>query len=659
MSTDEGQRPVKAFREPELSEPIPTAREEDDDEPSHGPHKGFWALVLGSLGVVFGDIGTSPLYALQECVHGDHAVPPTPENLFGILSLIFWAMTLVVTFKYVAVLLKADNRGEGGIMALLALVPDGLRRVVAGRIGLVSLLVIAGTALLFGDGIITPSISVLSAVEGLAVAEPGLSRFVVPVTCAILFALFAIQSRGTGSIGRLFGPVMLVWFTVLAGLGVRHILTAPEILGALSPHHAIGFFIHNGAHGFALLGSVVLCVTGGEALYADMGHFGPRPIRVAWLYATFPALVLCYFGQGAMLLANPEASNRVFFSMVPKGPVTFALVLLATAATVIASQALISAVFSLTHQAVRLGYLPRVEVLHTSRRIQGQIYIPVVNWSLAVSCLLLVSLFQQSSKLAAAYGLAVSGTMALTSIVFFYVTRSTWKWPAWKSVGLLCLFLSIDLPFLGATCLKFLHGGYIPVLVGLGFFVIMATWVKGRALLAEFYASRTIPIDEFLETLDSRIKARIPGLGVVMASPGTGTPPVLLHITRRFRVLHEQVFVLTVTSEDVPNVPFEERVEVESLGQGFYRVLVRCGFIDHPNVPRAVRQAQARLLLSEPASQVVYLVNHETFVATDRGKMGRYQELFFALLARNAVNASHYFGILPEQVVELGSRIDL
>ncbi len=658
MTPDEGHRPVTSFREPELSEPIPTPRDEEE-EPAHRPHGGFWALVLGSLGVVFGDIGTSPLYALQECVHGEHAVAPTAENLYGILSLIFWAMTLVVTFKYVAVLLKADNRGEGGIMALLALVPEALRRVVAGRIGPVSLLVIAGTALLFGDGIITPSISVLSAVEGLAVAEPALSRFVVPVTCAILFALFAIQSRGTGSIGNLFGPVMLIWFTVLAGLGVRHILVAPEILGALSPHHAIGFFVHNGVHGFALLGSVVLCVTGGEALYADMGHFGPRPIRVAWLYATFPALVLCYFGQGAMLLKNPEASSRVFFSMVPQGPVTFALVLLATAATVIASQALISAVFSLTHQAVRLGYLPRVEVLHTSRRIQGQIYIPVVNWGLAVSCLLLVVLFKQSSKLAAAYGLAVSGTMALTSIVFFYVTHSTWKWPTWKSVGLLCLFLSIDLPFLGATCLKFLHGGYIPVLVGLGFFIIMATWVKGRALLAEFYASRTIPLDEFLATLDNRIKARIPGLGVVMASPGAGTPPVLLHITRRFRVLHEQVFVLTVTSEDVPTVPFEERVEVEDLGQGFYRVLVHCGFTDHPNVPRAVKQAQARLLLSEPASRVVYLVNHETFVATDRGKMGRYQELFFALLSRNAVNASHYFGILPDQVVELGSRIDL
>ena len=659
MSSDEGHRPSNILREPELSEPVPAVREDDDDDFAHGPHGGFWALVLGSLGVVFGDIGTSPLYALQECVHGDHAVAPTGENLMGILSLIFWSMTLVVTIKYVTVLLRADNHGEGGMMALLALVPEGFRRVTSGKIRVVSLLVIAGTALLFGDGIITPSISVLSAVEGLAVAEPGLERWVVPLTCVILLVLFSIQSRGTGSIGRLFGPVMVLWFSALAAIGVWHILRAPEILKALSPHYAILFLLTHGGHGFALLGSVVLCVTGGEALYADMGHFGARPIRVAWLYATFPALLLCYFGQGAMLMHNPEFAEKVFFSMVPRGPITFCLVLLATIATVIASQALISAVFSLTHQAVRLGYLPRVEVMHTSRSVQGQIYVPVVNWGLALSCLGLVLIFQHSSKLAAAYGLAVSGTMALTSIVFFCVTHWSWKWPTWKSVGVLVFFLSFDLAFLGATCLKFFHGGYIPVMVGLLFFAVMATWVKGRALLAEYYSSRTIPLQEFLETLDSRVKTRIPGLGVVMASPGPGTPPVLLHMTRRFRVLHEKVFLLTVTSEDVPSVPFEERVEIESLGSGFFRVFVRSGFMDHPNVPRAVRQAQARLLLSEPASHVVYLVNHETFVATDRGKMGHYQEVFFAALSRNAVNASHYFGILPDQVVELGSRIDL
>lgn len=661
MSGDEGHRPTAVeLREPDFSDPIPTPQlEDDDEEPSFGPHGSFWVLVLGSLGVVFGDIGTSPLYALQECVHGPHAVEPTASNLLGILSLIFWSMTLVVTFKYVTVLLRADNQGEGGLMALLALVPERFRRVKGGRIRWVSLLVIAGTALLFGDGIITPSISVLSAVEGLAVAQPELERYVVPMTCAILIGLFAIQSRGTARIGRLFGPVMLVWFTVLALLGLTQIVHNPGILKALSPHYGLLFFLENGGRGFALLGSVVLCVTGGEALYADLGHFGARPIRTAWLFLTFPALLLCYLGQGAMLLEHPELRDKVFFSMVPHGPITFALVLLATVATVIASQALISAVFSLAHQAVRLGYLPRVEVLHTSRRIQGQIYVPLVNWMLALSCLGLVIAFQRSASLAAAYGLAVSGTMVLTSIVFACVTHGTWKWPVWKSLGLLALFLSIDLPFLGATCLKFFHGGYIPVMVGLVFFLIMYTWVRGRALLSEYYASRTIPMEEFLETLESRIKTRIRGLGVVMASPGMGTPPVLMHQTRRFRVLHEKIFLLTVTSEDVPNVRFEERVEVVDLGQGFYRVLVHCGFMDHPNVPRAVRQAQARLLLTEPAAHVVYLINHETFVATDRGKMSHYEEVLFAALARNAVNASHYFGILPEQVVELGSRIDL
>ncbi len=659
MNSDEGHRPNQTVREPDISEPIP-APQDDDDEPAHGPHGSFWALVVGSLGVVFGDIGTSPLYALQECVQpGPHSAEPTTENLIGIISLFFWAMMLVVTFKYVIVVMRADNKGEGGIMALLSQVPETLRRSSNGRIALVGLLVIAGTSLLFGDGIITPSISVLSAMEGLAVAQPDLKQYVVPLTCVILILIFMMQSRGTGKLGNLFGPVMMVWFAVIAALGLYHVIAAPEILWALLPHKGLIFLLHHGFLGFVIMGSVVLCVTGGEALYADMGHFGRTPIRVAWLTYAFPALTLCYMGQGAMLIKNPGAANKVFFSMVPQGPFTFALVLLATVATIIACQALISALFSLAHQAVRLGYLPRVEVLHTSRHIQGQIYVPIVNWLLALSCLTLVNVFRESSKLAAAYGLAVSGCMTITSVVVFFVTRYKWNWPAWRSYGLLAIFLCLDLPFLGATGLKFFHGGYIPVVAGFMVFLIMITWVKGRTLLAEYYASRTIPLAEFLDTLDSRIHARIPGLGVVMSSPGVGTPPVLLHMTRRFRVLHEQVFLLTVTSEDVPTVPFEERVEIENIGQGFYRVLVHCGFTDYPNVPRAVKQAEARLLMTEPGSRVVYLVNHETFVATDRGKMGRYQELFFAALSRNAVNASHYFGILPDQVVELGSRIDL
>ncbi|MEW6280284.1 MAG: KUP/HAK/KT family potassium transporter [Candidatus Eremiobacterota bacterium] len=643
--------------EPLLSEP-PPPEEHEEEAVEHG-HRGFWALVLGSLGVVFGDIGTSPLYALQECVHGSHAVDPTRDNLFGILSLIFWSMTLVVTGKYVLVLLRADNRGEGGIMALLALVPEALRRAVRGRVALVSLMVIMGASLLFGDGIITPSISVMSAVEGLAVAEEGLGPYVVPITCLILAVLFAVQHRGTGALGGLFGPVVLVWFVTLAVLGISHIARAPEILGALSPHHSLRFFLQHGYHAFTLLGSVVLVVTGGEALYADMGHFGRKPIQAAWLGVTFPCLMLCYLGQGALLLHDPEAKDRVFFSMVPQGPLTFALVLLATAATVIASQALISAIFSLTHQAIRLGYLPRVAVYHTSSRIRGQIYVPVVNWGLGFSCLLLVLVFQHSSRLAAAYGLAVSATMALTSVVFYHVMRHAWGWTRGRSLLMLCAFLAIDLPFLAATSLKFVHGGYVPVVVGLAFFAVMVIWIRGRCLLAEYYADRTVPLEQFLGHLQGRLKARIPGLGVVMASPGPGTPPVLVHVVKRFKVLHERVFLLTVTSEPVPRVPHEDRVKVEALGHGFHRVMVHCGFTEHPNVPRAVRQAQSRLLMQVPHSDVVYLINHETFVATDAGLMSRHQELVFAFLARNAVDVSQYFGIPPEQVVELGSRIDL
>jgi len=422
-------------------------------------------LALAALGVVFGDIGTSPLYALKECVSKEHGVVPTQENVLGLLSLIFWALMMVVTVKYLTFIMRADNQGEGGILALLALVPDKLRGKGT-RVGWIAVLVVFGAALLYGDGIITPAISVLSAIEGLEVATDKLKPVVVPITCVILVGLFAVQKRGTAGIGRVFGPIMVVWFLSIAALGIGFIIKNPDVLQALWPGHAVTFFAAHGAHGIIVLGAVVLAITGGEALYADMGHFGRGPIRVAWYGLVLPSLVLNYFGQGALLLEDPRAAESPFFALVPHGALTYALVLLAAVATVIASQALISGAFSLTHQAVQLGFLPRVTIVHTSSETEGQIYIPEINWGLAAACLSLVLTFRESSKLAAAYGIAVTGTMAITSIVYFVVLRQTWRWPLWKALPLLVLFLAWDLPFFASNLLKFLEGGWVPMLVG-------------------------------------------------------------------------------------------------------------------------------------------------------------------------------------------------
>ncbi len=499
--------------------------------------------------MVFGDIATSPLYTVQEFFVPVHGVEPSPTNIVGLISLVLWSLILVVTVKYVFILMRADNRGEGGIMALLALVPERLRKTRGKHIPAVALMVILGASLLFGDGVITPAISVLSAIEGLAVARPDLKSYVVPITCLILAFLFLLQRRGTGRLSSWFGPILLLWLLVAGSLGLFHLWQAPEILWAFLPTHGLGFLWSHGGHGFLLLGSVVLAVTGGEALYADMGHFGRRPIRHAWLYVALPCLMLSYLGQGALLLHHPEFSGKIFYSMVPQGFWTFALCCLATPATVIASQALISATFSLTHQAVRLGFLPRVLVLQTSARFRGQVYVPLVNWALALSCLSLVLLFRESARLAAAFGLAVSGTMALTSGVFYCVSRYRWNWPAWKSGLVLAAFLTLDIPFLAATSAKFFQGGYIPVLIAAVLFATMVTWLVGRSLLLEFYQARTVPLDKFLQRIAREIPTRRPGLCVVMASPGTGeTPPVLLNLVNRFGALHENVFLLTVTS---------------------------------------------------------------------------------------------------------------
>ncbi len=621
--------------------------------------EGLAALMLGAAGIVFGDIGTSPLYTFQECVGSPHGVAPTHDNVLGVLSLIIWSLVMVVTVKYLAFVMRADNRGEGGIFSLLALLPERVRKPGSVRFGPIALLVIVGAALLFGDGIITPAISVLSAVEGLVVVAPASRPLVVPVTVVILLALFAIQRRGTGGIGRLFGPVMVLWFAVIGGLGLWHVVHNPAVLWAFSPLYGVRFFAEHGAHGFRLLGSVVLAVTGGEALYADMGHFGPKPIRYVWMGFVFPALVCCYLGQGALVLVRPALAATPFFGMVPVGPATVALVILAAPATVIASQALISGVFSLTQQAVRLGYLPRVLIRHTSGSAEGQVYIPSVNWALAVACIALVLAFQRSAALAAAFGLAVSGTMAITSIAFFAVIRETWKWSALKSWTLLLLFLSFDVPFLVANLLKFFDGGYLPVAVGALFFAVMIVWKMGRTHLGDYFAERSPPLAGFLATLDDRVVARTPGVAVFLASSSAGTPPVLFHHVERLRVLQETVVLLTITTDHIPVVPKAGRIKVELIAPGIHRVIARCGFMESPNVPSMLAQAITEGTLPFSMDDVTYYLGRETFIAGTKGRMGPWTESLFAFLNRNAHSAPLYFGVPAEKVVELGVQIDL
>src|SRR5580692_8713677 len=539
---------------------------------AHASHKAtLAALSLGALGVVFGDIGTSPLYTLKECMTAAGGAKAGVEDLFGILSLMFWSLVMVVTVKYLTFVMRAENHGEGGIFALLAIVPERFRATAArsGRITGMALLAVIGAALLYGDGVITPAISVLSAVEGLAIASPRLSPIVVPLTCAILIALFSIQRRGTGDVGKLFGPVMVIWFATLSGLGIFHISRHPEILAALSPLHGLAFFHRHGLHGALILGSVVLVVTGGEALYADMGHFGIRPIRLAWTAFVLPSLVLGYLGQGALLLADPKAIENPFFAMVPAGLPTYLLVLLSSAATVIASQALISGAFSLTRQAMLLGYLPRVTVKHTAFYTEGQIYIPEVNRLLAVGCITLVLTFRESVKLAAAYGIAVTGTMAITSILYYIVTRYSWGWSNWKAGGLLLLFLSFDIPFLLANLFKFLDGGYVPMLIGAALIAGMLIWSRGRTALMESYARRFPTFDTARPILERCISTRVPGTAVFLSRSPNHVPPILVHHVERTRSLHESVILLTVEEATAPVVPEASRTRVTNLGDGF------------------------------------------------------------------------------------------
>ena len=582
-------------------------------------------------------------------------MPLDRADVFGVISLILWALILAVSVKYVTFVMRADNNGEGGILALLALLPPRPRDA---GIGAIALLVIAGAALLFGDGMITPAISVLSALEGLELAAPGFKPYVVVLTCVVLVLLFSIQRRGTGSVGRIFGPVMVVWFLTIGALGLKELVKGPEILGALSPEWGARYFAHHGFRGLAILGVVVLAITGGEALYADMGHFGVRPIRLSWFALVLPALALSYLGQGALVLRDPKALANPFFAMVPTGPATFVLVGLAAMATTIASQALISGVFSLTHQAVQLGYFPRVTVNHTSREAEGQIYVPLLNWGLMVACIGLVIGFKESARLASAYGIAVSGTMAITSVVFFDVTRKTWKWPAVKAVPLLVLFLSFDVPFFLANLTKFLDGGYIPILVGIAFFLVMVDWRKGRDALVALLEERTVPVATFLAALPTSGVVRAPGVAVYL-SPSTAVPFGLVTQAKRLRSIAERVILATVVIDHTPQAPTNARFHLEKLDLGFAHVVLHFGYMENPVVPPLLEEALVTAGMDVSLGEATYYVGRETFIAGKGGRLQPLAEGLFSLLSRNAKSAIDHFGLPLDKVVELGIRVDL
>ena len=617
-------------------------------------------LSLGALGVVFGDIGTSPLYTLRECMTAAGGAKASTADLYGVLSLMFWSLIMVVTVKYLTFVMRADHHGEGGIFALLAVVPQRFRATAAksGKVTGMALLAVIGAALLYGDGVITPAISVLSAVEGLAIASPRLSPVVVPLTCVILVGLFSIQRRGTGDVGKLFGPVMAVWFAVLAVLGVVHIARNPQILVALSPLHGVAFFLRHGIRGALILGSVVLVVTGGEALYADMGHFGVRPIRLAWTAFVLPALVLGYFGQGALLLRDPKAIENPFFALVPEGWPTLLLVLLSSAATVIASQALISGAFSLTRQAMLLGYLPRVTVKHTAYHTEGQIYIPEVNRLLGIGCILLVLTFRESVKLAAAYGIAVTGTMAITSILYFIVARYTWGWPRWKAALILALFLSFDFPFFAANLFKFFEGGYVPMLIGAALIAGMLIWSRGRTSLMEQYSSRYSSFDQARPCIDRCLSSRVPGTGIFLAPSSDHVPPILVHHVERSRSLHRTVVMLTVEEAATPVVAEESRYRVATLGEGFYRLIVAYGYMEEPLLLPVLRAVSLNEHIPLDADDATYYIGHETIIAKDGG-LQRVPEAIFSYLNRNAVHEERRYGMPSQQIVEIGTQIYL
>ena len=614
------------------------------------------ALSLTALGVVYGDIGTSPIYALRESLHGKHGLSPTPDNVLGLLSLIVWALVLVISVKYLAFVMRADNCGEGGMIALTALVSPPSDKP-AGRRSALVLLGLFGASLLYGDGMITPAISVLSAVEGLEVATPVFRPYVVPITIAILIALFAVQSRGTARIGSIFGPVMLLWFLVLAALGLTNIFAHPSVLTAVNPIHAVRFFARNGVAGFLVLGSVFLAVTGGEALYADMGHFGTRPIRTAWFALVLPSLVLNYFGQGALVIADPAAAEHPFFQLAP-GWALIPLVVLTTFATVIASQAVISGAFSLTRQAVQLGYLPRVDIEHTSSTHIGQIYIPGLNWLLAIACVGLVLGFRSSSNLAAAYGVAVTTDMVFTTVLFAVVARTRWNWSMPATIALAAAFLVMDLGFWTAGVTKIPNGGWFPLVIAAGVFTIMTTWKSGRRILAERLAESALTPSELTERIQKAKPVRVAGTAVYLTRDPSVVPHALVLNLEHNKVLHERIVFLGMFTEQYAYVPTANRVTIEQLSPNVYRVTARHGFAEDPEILGVLARCREQGLDID-LKTTTFFVGRETLLATERPGMALWRERLFARLARNARRATRYFRIPPNRVVEMGAEIEL
>jgi len=624
----------------------------------HNKHDSLWILALGALGVVFGDIGTSPLYAFRECFSPEHGIALTQDNVLGILSLIFWALFLTVSVKYVSVIMRADNKGEGGILSLLALATGGVqddtkRRAILITCGLF------GAALLYGDGVITPAISVLSAVEGLKVMTPVFTPYVLPTTIVILVLLFLVQRYGTGKIGTIFGPIMILWFFILAGMGVHHILLNPQILYALSPHHGIRFLFENGQIGFLVLGSVFLVVTGGEALYADMGHFGRSAIRLAWFSLALPALTLNYFGQGALVLSNAEAISNPFYHMAPEwglGP----LVLLSTLATIIASQALISGCFSITKQAVQLGFSPRLHIIHTSSREIGQVYIPLLNWALLVGVIWLVLSFKTSSELAAAYGIAVTGTMLITTFLAYEVGRRTWGWSRFQAGAIFGALLIIDGAFFITNLTKVENGGWVPLVIGAGIYLLMSTWRKGRRILAKVLKEKSQPLDQFIQNIEKNPPTKVPGNAIYMSSDIWGVPVPLLHNLKHNKILHNQVALLTIRTKDVPFIEPEERVQITTLTHQFYRIVAEYGFMETPKI-KHILEACRQKGIQFPIQETTFVLGRETILPSVGGESGLpiWREKIFALMSRNAERPTAYFKIPPNQVIEVGIQVEI
>lgn len=632
-----------------------------DESPGKSPFR--WLdkkvvfLAVGSIGVVFGDIGTSPLYAIKACFYGKHAIHPDMMNILGVLSLIFWSMTMVVSIKYLTFILRADNRGEGGIFALVSLLNTSDKSLSRFIQSILLFAGILGAGLLYGDGVITPAISVLSAIEGLEVATTAASPFVLPLTCVVLVMLFSLQRKGTAHIGKLFAPIMALWFLFIGAFGLIQILNEPEVLQALNPVYALDFFLNNRTHGIVVLGSVVLCITGCEALYADLGHFGRDAIRLSWFSFVLPTLLCNYFGQGALLLAHPEMNVNPFYKIVPES-LLYPMIGLSTIATVIASQALISGAYSLTQQAVQLGLCPRVRIVHTSSQMQGQIYIPFVNYALMIACIMVVIGFKESDALAGAYGIAVTGTMIITSILYFLVLTHYRKWSLWKAIPLVGVFLMFDVAYVAGNTFKIADGGWFPLFVAAIIAIAMTTWKKGREELYKNLIGARFPLENFLAELPGSRMPRVSGTAVFMTLSPVGTPPTLLHHVKHNHVLHEKVVLLSIISKDTPIVPAGERIKLADLGQGFYRIEAFYGFMQKPNVPQIMKIAAQHGLVTDPMTTTFYL-GRETLLTGGKSKMTRWRKAFFVFMSRNAGNPTFYFGIPANRVVELGTQIEI